>query len=142
MSYATTNDLIAWCGLHGQQELIELTDPDNFAMDSTLVAAKLDQADHEINARLVGVTLPLSAPYPQLLIDIACRIARFLLYTSGRPEYVTDDYLSALKTLDDIRMGKATLGLSGDGTTAMAVPVGVRLGVSASVFTDTMLEAL
>jgi phage gp36-like protein len=116
MSYATKNDLIAWCGINGEAELTQLTDPNNQGVDDVLITAKLGQADDEINGRLIAVDLPLTAPYPPLLVSIACRIARHLLYTSGRPDYIEADYRDALKLLGDIREGRAALGLNGAGT--------------------------
>lgn len=142
MSYATEADLIAWCGLTGEVELTELTDPDNTAIDSALVAAKLEQADHEINSRLVGVELPMTAPYPKLLVDIACRIARFFLYTTGRPEYIKEDYELALKLLDDIRLRKASLGLSADESEVVAPAISPLVETPDRVFTADLLAKL
>lgn len=116
MSFATQQDLEEWCGINGEAELIQLTDPQNLAIDTVLLAAKGEQADAEINARISGLNLPLTAPYPALLVNLHCKIWRYLLYTSGRPEHVSDDYKDAIKLLDAIRDGKATLGLAGDGT--------------------------
>lgn len=142
MSYATVSDLIAWCGMSGQAELVELTDPDNTTLNTTVVQAKLDQADNEINSRLVGVSLPMEAPYPRLLIDIACRIARYFLYATGRPQYVTDDFTVAIKTLDDIRMGKASLGLSSDQSSVVGGTGGPVVSAPSSVFSEDVLSAL
>lgn len=135
MSYATPADLIAWCGMHGVDELTELTDPTNTALDAVLVADKLQQADTEIQARLPN--LSVAAPYPRLLVDTACRIARYLLYANGRPEWVVADYQSALQFLDDVRLGKASLGLA-------AAPSGACPVVTAraAVFTADALAAL
>lgn len=138
MSYATQDDLIAWCGMGAISELTELTDPKNRTIDDDIIADKLDQADREIAARLVGVSLPLHPPYPQILVDVACRISRYFLYTQGRPDYVTDDFNLALKLLDDIRTGKATLGLTTDGTIA-ASAFGIHVLASKAAFTDELL---
>lgn len=143
MAYATQNDLVDWCGINGELEIIQLTDPNSTEVDTDLVAAKLDQADAEINARLVGVTLPMTGPYPKTLIDIACAVTRYRLYTGDRPETVKDDYKYALKLLDDIRAGRASLGLSGDetaviGSTAQAPSV----SANAVVFTEDVLATL
>lgn len=142
MAYATQQELIDWCGIGGGDELIQLTDPTNTAIDSLLVAKKLQQADAEINARLPSDLLPMTAPYPPLLVLACCKIARAYLYPVGRPEHVETDYRDALKFLDDVRAGKATLGL--DSTGAETVPVSSGFAVSASprVFTDAVLETL
>lgn len=126
MSYATEADLIAWCGLNAEVELTELTDPNNRSIDSDIVVDKLNQADREIDARLPGTTL--TPPYPQVLVDIACRIARYLLYTTGRPDYVTADYEWALQFLADVRKGEAVIvdpGMPSYGAPAVSAPAAV-----------------
>ena len=142
MSYATEADLIAWCGLNGEFELTELTDPHNLQIDHVLVEEKLEQADNECNARLIGVPLPSEAPYPKLLVDIACRIARYFLYTTGRPQYVIDDYEYALRLLDDIRTGKATLGPGAGGEEILSSSMGPAVRTRPMVFTEDLLSKL
>lgn len=134
MSYATQAELIAWCGIDGASELVALTDPVNATIDSALVAKKLDQADAEIDARLPTEIHPISSPYPKALVDTACKIARYLLHTNGRPEHVEADYRSAISFLSDVRAGKASLGLvAGVVQTSERGPVVVA---SSAVFSD------
>jgi len=142
MAYATQQDLIDWCGVNGEDEIIQLTDPANVSIDSMLVAKKLQQADHEVNARLVGVDLPMSAPYPPLLVITACKIARAILYTHQRPERVEQDYHEAIEFLGLVRDGKATLGLAGTGTEAIAPTPKVAVYTPATDFTDEVLAKL
>lgn len=134
MSYATEADLIAWCGMNGDSELTELTDPDNTAIDSAIVAEKLNEADNEINARLAGVTI--SYPCPPIIVNIACRIARFLLYTTGRPEWIADDFDWAISTLNEIRAGKIVIG------PALGPVSYPRIAAREPVFTSTVLDTL
>lgn len=142
MAYATQQELIDWCGIGGGDELIQLTDPTNTAIDSVLVAKKLQQADAEINARLPSDLLPMTAPYPPLLVLACCKIARAYLYPVGRPEHVETDYRDALKFLDDVRAGKATLGLDSTGTETVVLSDTVSVAASPRVFTDAVLETL
>lgn len=142
MAYATKQDLVDWCGLHGEEELIQLTDPDNAFINDTLLAEKLKQADAWINARLVGIPLPLAAPYPPLIVDIACRVTRWMLWTTGRPEYVEMDMDRAEKMLADIAAGRATLGLNESGTEVQAVTSGPVLRAPTRVFSDDLLEKM
>lgn len=142
MAYATQQELIDWCGIGGSDELTQLTDPTNTAIDSLLIAKKLQQADAEINARLPAELLPLTAPYPPLLVLACCKIARSYLYPVGRPEHVETDYRDALRFLDDVRSGKASLGLDSTGTEAVASGGGVSVSASAKVFTDAVLATL
>lgn len=136
MSYATQDELIAWCGMNGASELVELTDPTNTEIDAALVADKLAQADSEIDARLPG--LPSTGPYPRVLVDIACRIARYLLYTAGRPEWIEADYQTAVKMLDDVRMGRASLGLDASSGSSVSSPLPL-VSAPEVVFTTDLL---
>jgi phage gp36-like protein len=134
MTYATQADLIAWCGLQGQEELTQLTDPTNSAINGASVAAKLTMADNEINARIGSLT----APYPAVIVNVACRIARFYLYASGRPDYVLDDFNWAMKFLDDVRTGKVSLGSYQE-----AVPLSLPyVYAPTTVFNATLLGGL
>lgn len=142
MAYATQQDLIDWCGMNGEQELIQLTDPNNTSINSFIVLEKLGQADAEINARLVGVTLPMAAPYPPMLVATACRIARALLYRYGRPEWVDTDYREAMQWLDDVRTGKASIGLDGTGSAEVDVTAGAVVIAPDVVFTAEVLATL
>lgn len=142
MSYATQQDLIDWCGISGDVELTALTDPANTSIDSLLVAKKLQQADNEINSRLVGVDLPMTNPYPPTLVMTACKIARALLYTTGRPEWVQADYDGAMQWLEDVRTGKSSLGLDSTGTVEIAQMPKCNVQANDVVFTADQLALL
>lgn len=118
MTIATQTDLIEYLGNNGQAALIQITDPANTAVDSWLVAVALQHADHEIYAWITTVTaVPLTSPYPPLLVKIACAICIYWLWAGDeRPERINDDYKWASTMLRDIASGKVSLGLAGDGT--------------------------
>lgn len=140
--FATQPDLIEWCGINATRELTQLTDPSNVAIDANLIAAKLSQADNIINSRLVGIALPLASPYPPLIVDTACAIARRLLYKYGAPEHVETDYRDALAFLDKVRKGEATLGLDSTGTAEAVQSSGYAVIASEKTFTDDVLGVL
>lgn len=117
MTIATQTDLIDYLGNNGQATLIQMTDPANTAVDSWLVSVALQRADHEIYAWIATVmAVPLTSPYPPLLVKIACAICIYWLWAGDeRPERIKDDYKWASGMLRDIASGKVSLGLAGDG---------------------------
>ena len=142
MAYTDQAGLIEWCGVNGSIELAQLTDPAGVTINSAAVLAALEQADNVINSRLAGVTLPLTAPYPPLVVDTANKLARFFLYKVGRPQYVADDYADAMRFLEDVRTGKASIGLDAAGSTEVEVAAGAVVVAPDTVFTAYILAKL
>ena len=134
MAYATRADLVP--AYVSERELATGTNSGSGTAteeDADVTAAFLAAADAEIDAYVGFVyPLPLVAPYPALLVALACRIARYRLNTSGgnQPaDWVTADYQAALKQLGEIRDGRASLGLA---TGASAVTTTPTAAVRAS----------
>lgn len=122
MPYATQSDLTA---RFTETELIQLTDRDatTSAVDTAVLDAALQDADAEIDARLMArYTLPL-ASVPRLLVNAACDIARYRLYDDRAPDHVVKRYDDALRLLDKISKGDVQLGLD-----AAAQPAQVASG--------------
>ena len=142
MSYATQSDLLEWLGIGGTVELTQLTDPANTTIDGSVVQAALDSADNRINSYLAGVTLPMTAPYPQTVVETACKLARAFLYRYGRPEWVDADYDEAMQWLDDVRTGKASLGLDGTGSEEITPAAGCSVNADPVIFTAERLATL
>lgn len=111
MTYATQQDLI---DRYGEEELVQLTDrtdPPQGAIDATVVARALADADHEINGYLAArYALPLAST-PQVLVRLACDIARYRLYDDRATEAVTQRYRDAARFLEAIAKGQVNLGL-------------------------------
>lgn len=111
MTYATQQDLI---DRYGEEELIQLTDrtdPPQGAIDATVVSRALEDADHEIDGYLAArYTLPLAST-PQVLVRIACDIARYRLYDDRATEAVTQRYKDSVRFLEAVSRGQVTLGL-------------------------------
>ncbi len=124
MPYATQADLT---DRFSTVELTQLTDRDNTvnAIDATVLERALLDADAEIDARLQArYALPL-ASVPQVLVNIACDIARYRLYDDRATDQVTRRYEDAIRLLDKIGKGEVNLGL-----TAALQPTGVAGGPS------------
>ncbi len=114
MSYATQQDLI---DRFGSAELIELTDRDGQApdaIDATVVARALTDADETIDGYLqaASIKLPLSS-VPALVKRWAIDIARYFLHAQAPTETVRRNYEDALKALRDVAAGKIRLQVEG-----------------------------
>ena len=97
----------------GQQELIQLTDRDGEdAVDVDTVAEAIADATALIDSYLekrYRAKMPFS-PVPSVLEPISCNIARYNLYTNGKPDEVEKPYKAALKFLEDVAKGVVSLG--------------------------------
>lgn len=116
MPYATQQDLV---DRYSETEIIQLSDrAKTGAIDVAVVAAKLADADAEIDSYLVGrYTLPL-VPVPLVLARIACDIARYHLFDDNATEQVTTRYKDAIRFLESLAKGTVSLGPGdADGTT-------------------------
>lgn len=146
MSYATQQDIIDYLGSGGDVALTQMTDPDNLAIDATLVAKFLTRAYDEINPYLAaaGLTLPLTAPYPPLLTTLEVVGAVYWMWAGDeRPDRLKDDRKWQIKMLDDLRDRKISLGLSGDGSEVVAdTTQSPSVSANALVFTDELLATL
>lgn len=110
MGYATQDDLVE---RFGEIELIQLTDRDGVvgAINTAVVAAKLADADGEIDPYLRSrYALPL-ATVPQPLMRIACDIARYHLHADRATEQVAQRYKDAIAFLRAVAKGELQLGL-------------------------------
>src|SRR5271165_430580 len=105
MPYATAQDLI---DRFGETELVQLTDrsdPPAYAIDQAVASSALATASAEMDGYIcVKYALPLSAVSP-VLVDLACDIARFRLYSVRATEEVQKRYDAALARLKEIARG-------------------------------------
>lgn len=113
MAYATLQDLI---DRYGEAELIHLTDradPPAGAVDETVAAKALADADQTINGYTGGrYRVPL-APVPDLIVRLACDLARHYLARDLPSEAVVAAHKEALRTLDRIAAGVVVLQAAG-----------------------------
>lgn len=92
-----------------EDRLIELTDDARTgAVDEGAVGRAIAQAENEVFS-YTGVyykRADLVEPVPELLTDLACRIAYYRLFRHGNPtEQVEKDYTRAMSTLGNIAKG-------------------------------------
>jgi phage gp36-like protein len=144
MTYATQNDLAT---RYGERELVQVTDkarPPAGIVDAAVVADALRDADAEIDARVgIRYVVPLPDPVPSIVVDTACRIARYKLHEDKATEKVRKDYEDALKFLADVAAGRANLPGVPDAASG-GVAVGGRCAVAAPAVrvTDCVLARM
>ncbi|ANQ83703.1 hypothetical protein dqs_0627 [Azoarcus olearius] len=111
MPYATQAEMVS---RFGERELVELTDRFDAPLgliDAGVLGKALADADVEIDGYIgARYTLPL-ATVPDRLVQLACDIARYHLYTNAVPELVAERYKAAIAFLRLVAAGGATLGL-------------------------------
>lgn len=92
----------------GTVEILQLTDRTKAGSVNTDVLARaIASADALIDGylRAAGYTLPLTEPYPQVIVDIANALARASLYAHKKPEAVTEEVKRVMAALRDIKRG-------------------------------------
>lgn len=128
MSYATENDLIT---RFGAQEITANADRDQDGeIDDTVIAAALADADNEINAVVGRRYLTPVTPVPEILLTIACDLARSRLFTSEVPEIVRDN----------VKAARALLKQVGDGELQLDAPAPAAASASAGEVLSEMAE--
>lgn len=117
MTYATQQDLV---DRFGEVELIQLTDraaPPSGAIDATVVAKALGDADQVIDGYLAGADLALPLiDVPEIVKRWAADIARYFLHKDAPSETVRANYADAIRRLQDVAAGRIKLQV--DGTAA------------------------
>lgn len=143
MSYLTPEEMLAFLP---ERAAVQLTNDDPRATepDAGRIEEALRAAGELVDGYLRGrYELPLST-VPTLLRDVARTIARFKLYErrpeSDMPETVMETYKAAVKTLEQIRGGRITLGVA---ATAEAMPERGehRIGAPSAFFSPAMQKA-
>lgn len=141
--YLTPEELLAFLP---QKSVAQLTndDPQAKEVDMDKVKETLRVAEELTDGYLRGrYELPLST-VPTLLRDVVRTIARFKLYErrpeSKMPDTVLETYKAAVKTLEQIRSGRITLGVA---ATAEPVPERGehRMSAPKTFFSDAMRTA-
>lgn len=132
MTYACQQNLI---DRFGEDELIQLTDRASLgAIDATVVARALADADAEINGYLsTRYTLPLSS-VPEILVVIACNIARYRLDNRDPREDIVTRYKDAIKYLKDVVAGEASLGVDSNNAQPDTATNSVQISSTTPVF--------
>jgi len=111
MAYCTAADLKS---RFGEQEILQLADRQNTgAENADVLSIAILDAEATIDGYLSdgGYDLPLEV-VPFMLVRHACAIARYLLYTNGKPEAVQQGYDRALLFLENVATGRIRLQVS------------------------------
>lgn len=108
MTYATLADLTE---RFGADEIKQLTDPENGAViNPAIVTAALTDADALVDAHLQGrYTLPLATPYPLLVVNMACDLARARLFGDRITDPVRARHSDTITQLGRIADGRMAL---------------------------------
>jgi len=125
MTYATEQDFL---DRFGEQEIVELTNlyrPSATVVDTDVLERNQESAFATINGMIancpaVAALLPLSAPYPPLLVQYELDLTRYYLDTlATRPDVKerADMVMAQLKMIGRCEM---SLGLDGAGTAIAA----------------------
>jgi phage gp36-like protein len=136
--YATHQDLIDRAG---EKELRQVADRDRDGdADQDVLDAALADADNVIDGYLASrYRLPLD-PVPALVNTWAVSIARYMLFSNGRPENVEADYKDAIAALKDVVAKRISLPV-GDGESALQLQSGTTIADHpAQVFTPKKLR--
>ncbi|ACB34507.1 protein of unknown function DUF1320 [Leptothrix cholodnii SP-6] len=105
MPYATQQDMIDRFGSPRLQQLTDIEEPLLGAIRPAVIAAKLADADAEIDGYLIGrYELPLAA-WPAILKVHACSICWYRLLGSSADEPARRDYEDALAYLVKVARG-------------------------------------
>jgi phage gp36-like protein len=109
--YATQADLENACG--GTQRLVQLTDWNNDrTADADRITSALESASAEVSSYLAKQRyVPLALPYPQMVIAVTARIARYRLAASRSraTQQDRDDFESDTKWLVGVSDGTIKL---------------------------------
>lgn len=112
MPYIVIDDMIT---KYGEEELIILSDksvPPTGSYDSETIENAISDAQAEIDAYLSSrYALPLNE-VPGILKRLACEIARYHLFGSALTEEAEKKYANAIKFLEKVSSGKASLGIN------------------------------
>jgi phage gp36-like protein len=136
MAYATLSDLI---DAFDEVEVLQLSDrDDDGTADADVIALVQDRSQSMIDGYLRGrYSLPLSAPYPAVILGIDCDLQRYFLCDNAVSDRVADAYSAAMTMLKDIAAGKLLLSVAA--ATSGDVSGGVAFSAPARVFSrDTM----
>lgn len=129
MSYASQSELTT---RYGARELVQVTDkttPPSGSADATTIARACTDADGEIESRLgVRYVVPIAPTVPTVVVDIACRIARYKLHEDRATPKIRTDYEDAIKFLSDVAAGRANIPGLVDSTGSPTTPDDVSVG--------------
>jgi phage gp36-like protein len=120
-NYVTAETFEEWLG---NARTVRLTNDDRGAttVDVARLNGAIEDAEADMNAALgVKYQLPLSPPYPTVVVALTRRLTRWWLWDrrdQKPPQAQIDQYKADRKVLDQIRKGELDLGLDTVGEVA------------------------
>lgn len=136
-SYVSASAFQDWLG---EAQTIRLTNDNRTAstVDTDRLNEAIDTAEASVNVALgARYDLPLTAPYPSIVVSITRRMTRWWLWDRREqqpPTRISEQFAADSKTLEAIRKGTLPLALTTDGTpddTGDGGRVEIRAGYSA-----------
>lgn len=136
MAYATLSDLI---DAFDEVEVLQLADrDDDGTADADVIALVQERSQSLIDGYLrARYALPLSAPFPAIILGIDCDLQRYFLCDNAASDRIADAYDAAMSMLKDIAAGKLILSVAA--ATSGDISGGVTYSAPARVFSrDTL----
>ena len=130
-TYATQEQMV---DLFGEDDLVLMTDGDG-AINEGKLGAAINAAQAEVDG-YVGSVLPLPLTrVPDVLRLHACNVAYWYLDVDNPTDGATTRYKAAVRFLERVQDGKASLGLADDGAPVQAAG-GVTVSAPDRVFSS------
>jgi phage gp36-like protein len=136
MAYATISDLI---DAFDEVEVLQLADrDDDGTADADVIALVQERSQSLIDGYLrARYALPLSAPFPAIILGIDCDLQRYFLCDNAASDRIADAYDAAMSMLKDIAAGKLLLSVAA--ATSGDISGGATYAAPARVFSrDTL----
>ena len=145
MPYSTQDDILDKLS---QEKLAQLTSDDGDDVDDSVVAKAISDADSTIDSYISkAYTVPVTiVPVPPKLNQLSVTIAIYNLFArrstnvGGVNEVVRQDYEDAIRFLEFVAVGKATIGIAP--TPQRAAGVGGSVSGTRRVFGSSNLRNL
>lgn len=127
--------------MFGEEDLVLLTGGSG-AINAAALDSAMRAAESEVNGYLGGVvSLPMDT-VPDVLRLHACNIAYWYLDTDNPTKGAESRYKAAVRFLERVQDGKASLGVAttDEGSVAIAPEGGVTIDAPGRIFTDERLN--
>ncbi len=137
MAYVAEADFTARFGSAELGQVLDLTDGRTFAAAADDASAIIDSYLASVPGR--NYVLPLTAPFPARVIELAADITRYKLWGQAAPDIVKARYEAALEFLKAVAAGElAIVGLEEE--PVVGASGGIEFYAKDRVFTDESLE--
>ena len=114
MNYATTADFILAFGEEETLALSQLDESNSIGINGEVIQRALETASAEIESYLTAARISVTGEPPLILRNLVCDIARYRLDRNRQREDVRLRYEDAIKFLQAVVKGNASIGISPD----------------------------